>query len=56
MILQNIAVHYSYDYVMTALSEVYKQYILHEKTNLKNLPGLISSIVRSYTDDLKKTA
>jgi len=40
---------------MTALSEVYKQYILHEKT-IKNLPGLISSIVRSYTDDLKKTA
>lgn len=53
--IANIAVHYSYDYVMTALSEVYKQYILHEKT-IKNLPGLISSIVRSYTDDLKKTA
>lgn len=53
--IANIAVHYSYDYVMIALSEVYKQYILNEKA-IKNLPGLISSIVRSYTENLKKAA
>lgn len=51
--LANIAIHYSYDLMMLALSNVYKQYILFDKP-IKNLPGLVSSIVRSQLDILKK--
>ncbi len=53
--LANIAIHYSYDLMMLALSNVYKQYILFDKP-IKNLPGLVSSIVRSQLDILKKAA
>lgn len=53
--LANIAIHYSYDLMMFALSNVYKQYILFDKP-IKNLPGLVSSIVRSQLDILKKAA
>ena len=53
--LANIAVHYSYDLMMQALSSVYKQYILLDKP-IKNLPGLISSIVNSQINNLKSAA
>lgn len=53
--LANIAVHYSYDLMLLALSEVYKQYILFDKP-IKNLPGLISSIIHSQLNILKKAA
>lgn len=53
--IANIAVHYSYEYVMLALSDIYKQYILNEQ-KIKNLPGLISSFIRIQLDSLKKAA
>lgn len=53
--IANIAVHYSYDLVMMALSDVYKQYILYDK-NIKNLPGLISSLLRTHLNSSNEAA
>lgn len=53
--LANIAIHYSYNLMIQALSNVYRQYILFDKP-IKNLPGLVSSIIRAQLDTLNKAA
>ena len=40
---------------MNALSVVYKQYYMYEKT-VSNLAGLLSTIIRTHFDNLKKAA
>lgn len=53
--LANIAVHYSYDLMFNALSYVYNQYVLYDR-HIKNLPGLVSTVIQSQLDILKKAA
>ena len=53
--LANIAVHYSYDLMFNALSYVYNQYVLYDR-HIKNLPGLVSTVLQSQLNILKKAA
>ena len=53
--IASLSLHYSYEIVMSALSVVYKQYFMYEKT-VNNLGGLLSTIIRSQFDNLKKAA
>ena len=53
--LANIAVHYSFDLLMYALADIYRQYILYERS-IKNIPGLVSTIIRANVSKLKKAA
>lgn len=53
--IASLSLHYSYEIVMSALSVVYKQYYMYEKT-VNNLGGLLSTIIRSQFDNLKKAA
>lgn len=53
--IASLSLHYSYEIVMSALSVVYKQYYMYEKT-VNNLGGLLSTIIRSQFDNLKRAA
>ena len=53
--LANIAVHYSFDLLMYALADIYRQYIVYERS-IKNIPGLVSTIIRANVSKLKKAA
>lgn len=53
--IASLSLHYSYEIVMNALSVVYKQYYMYEKT-VSNLAGLLSTIIRTHFDNLKKAA
>ena len=53
--LANIAVHYSFDLLMYALADIYRQYIIYERS-IKNIPGLVSTIIRANVSKLKKAA
>ena len=53
--IASLSLHYSYDIVINALSVVYKEYYMYEKT-VNNLAGLLSTIIRSQFNNLKKAA
>ncbi|MCI6163748.1 MAG: hypothetical protein MR675_00950 [Lachnospira sp.] len=53
--LAGLAVHYSFDLVIDALSKVYQDYILNERP-VHNLAGLISTIIRSSYNTFSKAA
>lgn len=44
--LAGIAVHYSYNLLMDALSKIYCQYVLYDR-KITNLPGLVLTFIRS---------
>ena len=46
---------FPYTIVMNALSVVYKEYYMYEKT-INNLAGLMSTIIRAQFNNLKKAA
>ncbi len=51
--IASLSLHYSYEIVMNALSVVYKEYYMYEKT-VNNLAGLMSTIIRAQFNNLKK--
>lgn len=51
--IASLSLHYSYDIVINALSVVYKEYYMYEKT-VNNLAGLLSTIIRSQFNNLKR--
>lgn len=51
--IASLSLHYSYEIVMNALSVVYKEYYMYEKT-INNLAGLMSTIIRAQFNNLKK--
>ena len=53
--IASLSLHYSYEIVMNALSVVYKEYYMYEKT-INNLAGLMSTIIRAQFNNLKKAA
>ena len=53
--IASLSLHYSYEIVINALSVVYKEYYMYEKT-VNNLAGLLSTIIRSQFNNLKKAA
>lgn len=53
--LASLSLHYSYDIVVNALSVVYREYYMYQKT-VNNLGGLVSTIIRSEFNNLKKAA
>ena len=53
--LASLSVHYSYDIVVNALSVVYREYYMYQKT-VNNLGGLVSTIIRSEFNKSKKAA
>lgn len=53
--LATIAVHYSYDLVINALSSIYKQYTLYER-QINNLPGLVTSFIRAEINTASQAA
>ena len=53
--IASLSLHYSYEIVMNALSVVYKEYYMYEKT-VNNLAGLMSTIIRAQFNNLKKAA
>lgn len=53
--LATLAVHYSFNNVITALAEVYNSYIM-KQIKIKNLAGLVSAIIRSQINTSKKAA
>ncbi|MDO5381282.1 MAG: hypothetical protein Q4F06_00975, partial [Eubacteriales bacterium] len=53
--LATIAVHYSYDLVINALSAIYKQYTLYDK-HINNLPGLVTSFIRAELNTSSQAA
>ena len=48
--LAQLAMQYSYNYVITALSTVYNNYILHER-EITNLGGLLRTIIISMINN-----
>lgn len=53
--LASLALHYSYNIVINALSVVYREYFMYEK-QINNLAGLVSTIIRSQFNNSKKAA
>ncbi len=53
--LASLSIHYSYDIVVNALSVVYREYYMYQKT-VNNLGGLVSTIIRSEFNKSKKAA
>ena len=53
--LASLALHYSYNIVINALSVVYREYFMFEK-QINNLAGLVSTIIRSQFNNSKKAA
>ena len=51
--IASLSLHYSYEIVMNALSVVYKEYYMYEKT-VNNLAGLMSTIIRAQFNNLKR--
>ena len=52
--IASLSLHYSYEIVMNALSVVYKEYYMYEKT-INNLAGLMSTIIRAQFNNLKRS-
>lgn len=53
--MASLTLHYSYDIVINALSVVYREYYMYQKT-INNLGGLVSTIIRSQFNSQKKAA
>ncbi|MGN0317696.1 MAG: hypothetical protein ACI4E1_07130 [Lachnospira sp.] len=53
--LASLAVHYSINNLISALAEIYNSYILPD-IHIKNLAGLVSTIIRSQINTYKKAA
>lgn len=51
--IASLSLHYSYEIVMNALSVVYKEYYMYEKT-INNLAGLMSTIIELNLIILKR--
>ena len=53
--LANLALHYSYNLVIDALSAVYKKYIMGQGT-IHNLGGLVSRVIRNRLQNIQAVA